>query len=55
MKKLEMFQTDITLFIKFLTSIHCDFIPKDIRFSDKKSKTSVFAKGCKDLLESVDK
>lgn len=40
---------DIVLYIKFLSSGHCDVIPKDIRKS-KSIDSQMFQKGCADLI-----
>lgn len=45
---------DIVLFIKFLTSAHCEVIPPEVRKADTLD-SQMFQKGCADLIEMFDK
>ena len=45
---------DIVLFIKFLTSAHCEVIPPEVRKADT-LESQMFQKGCADLIEMFDK
>lgn len=45
---------DIVLFIKFLSSAHCEVIPIEIRKGDTLD-SQMFQKGCADLVEMFDK
>ena len=45
---------DIVLFIKFLSSAHCEVIPPEIRRGDSLD-AQMFQKGCADLVDMFDK
>lgn len=45
---------DIVLFIKFLSSAHCEVIPPEVRKGDTLD-SQMFQKGCADLIEMFDK
>lgn len=45
---------DIVLFIKFLSSAHCEVIPPEVRKGDTLD-SQMFQKGCADLVEMFDK
>jgi len=45
---------DIVLFIKFLSSGHCEVIPAEVRKGDTLD-SQMFQKGCADLVEMFDK
>lgn len=45
---------DIVLFIKFLSSAHCEVIPPEVRKGDSLD-SQMFQKGCSDLIEMFDK
>ena len=45
---------DIVLFIKFLSSAHCEVIPQEVRKGDTLD-SQMFQKGCADLVEMFDK
>ena len=47
-------QQDIVLFIKFISSGHCEVIPKEIRKGNT-FDSQQFQKGCADLIEMFDK
>lgn len=44
---------DIVLFIKFLSSDHCDVIPQEIRKGDT-IEAQMFQKGCADIVDMFD-
>ena len=54
MRRLGQETKDIVLYIKFLSSQHCDFIPKQIR-KGKTIDSQMFQKGCADLIEMFDR